>query len=48
MEKYCLFDTLEQANKYALRVAIASAQSLKAQVDKWQAVINQLESGGTA
>ena len=41
-EKYCLFDTLEQAKAYARRVAVDNIQSLKAQVDKWQAVLNEL------
>ena len=30
-EKYCLFDTLEQAKGYARRVAVDNIQSLKAQ-----------------
>lgn len=41
-EKYCLFDTLEHANAYARRVAIDNIQSLKAQADKWQAVLSKL------
>lgn len=41
-EKYCLFDDLEQAKRYACRVATDNIQSLKAQVDKWQAALNEL------